>query len=172
VRADPAELMHRREAAKYRIVSNVHMAGQLGVVREYGVIADLAVVREMHVGHDPVVVADPRHARVLGCAAIKGAKFAYRVVVADFEPRRLAVVFFVLRHLSQRHELVNAVIGADPGMPGYDRVRADAAARSDFKMLAYDRIRTNFDVGGDARRRIHEGGRMNPGCHFLVHIPE
>ena len=39
-----------------------HVAGELRVVREHGVVADLAVVRDVDVGHDPVVVADARDA--------------------------------------------------------------------------------------------------------------
>jgi hypothetical protein len=39
-------------------------------------VADLAVVRDMHVGHDPVVVADARHAGVLDGAQVEGAELA------------------------------------------------------------------------------------------------
>ena len=46
-------------------VADVHVAGELRVVGEDGVVADLAVVREVHVGHDPVVVADAGDAAVL-----------------------------------------------------------------------------------------------------------
>jgi len=51
------------EAAKDRIIADMHMASQLRVVREDRVVADLTVVRQVHVGHDPVVVADARHSR-------------------------------------------------------------------------------------------------------------
>src|SRR3970040_1402055 len=59
--------------------------------------ADLAVVREVHVRHDPVVVAHARHARVARRAAVDGDVFAYRVAVADLHGRVFAALFLVLR---------------------------------------------------------------------------
>ena len=44
------------------------------VVGEDGVVADLAVVRDVHVGHDPVVVADARHAGVLRRAEVEACR--------------------------------------------------------------------------------------------------
>ena len=53
-------------------------------------IADHAVVRDVRVGHEQVVVADARDALVVRRAAIDGAALAEHVAVADLEPRRLA----------------------------------------------------------------------------------
>ena len=50
-------------------VADVHVAGQLGAVGEDHVVADLAVVRDVDVRHDPVVVAHPRDAGILHRAA-------------------------------------------------------------------------------------------------------
>ena len=78
-------------------VADVHVAGELACVGEDGVVADLAVVREVHVGHDPVVVADARDAGVLRRAAVDGDVLADGVAVADLDRGGLARVLLVLR---------------------------------------------------------------------------
>src|SRR5690606_29093325 len=59
------ELVDSRHAAQYRPVADMNMTGKLHAVGENGVRAHLAVMRNMHVGHDPVVVAHARHTDVL-----------------------------------------------------------------------------------------------------------
>jgi hypothetical protein len=56
--ADLAELVHQREAAEDHEIIDTDMAGQRGRIREDAVVADDAVVRQMHVRHDPIAVAD------------------------------------------------------------------------------------------------------------------
>jgi len=56
VRADVHELVHQRRGAEDRPVPDRDMARELAGIGEDGVAADLAVVREMHVRHDPVVL--------------------------------------------------------------------------------------------------------------------
>src|SRR5688572_15284998 len=106
------------------MITNVHMSCQLGAIRENGVIADLAVVCQMHIRHDPVVIAQPGDPGVLYRATVKGAEFAYGIPIADFEPSRLSCIFLVLRRLAQRYELKNPVVTADAGTAGNHRVRA------------------------------------------------
>jgi hypothetical protein len=64
------------------------------------VIADLAIVRYMHISHDPVVVAHACHTDILRSTNIESAGFAYGVVVADFQPGRFVRIFFVLRNFA------------------------------------------------------------------------
>ena len=161
VGADAAELVHPGEAAEYGVVAHMHVAGELGVVGEYGVVADLAVVGEMHVGHDPVVVAQARHAGVLRGAAVERAEFADGVAVADFQPRRLARVFLVLRHLAQRAELENPVVAADAGMAGDHHMRADPGAGADLDVLADDGIGADFDVVSQLGAGMDDGAGMD-----------
>ena len=62
--ANTHKLMRHGEATQDHPVIHDHMAGQLGVVGENRVIAHNAVVRQMHVRHDPVVVTDRRHGTI------------------------------------------------------------------------------------------------------------
>ena len=53
-----AELVHDGERAKHHEVVDGHVAGEGRAVGHHRVRADPAVVRDVHVGHDPVVVAE------------------------------------------------------------------------------------------------------------------
>jgi hypothetical protein len=145
---------------KYCVVTDVHVPGQLRVVGENGVITDLAVVRKMHISHDPVVVAQTRDAGILRRAAIERAEFANRVAITDLEPGRLTCVFLVLRRFAERHELEYAVVAPDAGMAGDDRMRTDAGAGADLDVLADHRISANFDIFGKLRAGMDNGGGM------------
>jgi len=61
----------------------------------------------MHIGHDPVMVANARHADILRGAEVEGAELADSVCDRDFQPRRFTGVLLVLRNLAQRTELKN-----------------------------------------------------------------
>ena len=93
--------MHHREAPQNHPVTHVHVTGQLRVVGEDGVAANLTIVGQMHVSHDPVVVADTRHARIRGRSYVERAEFADRVAVPQNQLTRFTRVFFVLRDRAQ-----------------------------------------------------------------------
>src|SRR6185503_10339857 len=95
--ADTTELMHHHAAAQNDMIMDGHMPRERHHVRQYGMAADLRVVREMHVGHDPVVVADACDADILHGTGVECAEFADRVVIADLEASGLATVLLVLR---------------------------------------------------------------------------
>ena len=105
MRADLAELVHAGEAAHDHPVAELHVPAERGVVGHHDVVAELAVVRHVRVGHEQVVVADARDALVVRRAAVDGAELAEHVAVADLEPRRLAPVLLVLRRIADRGEL-------------------------------------------------------------------
>ncbi len=107
------------------------------VVGQDRVVADLAIVRDVHIGHDPVVVAHARHAAV-SCARadIEGAELADRVAVADHQLARLARVFLVLRNRAERVELEDAVVAADGGVALDHAVRANGGSGAHPHMRA------------------------------------
>ena len=96
-----AELEHQRITAQHHIVADGDMAGQRGVVGKNGVVTYHAVVRQMHIRHHPVVVANPRFTDASDRTQIKGDKFAYGIAVADDQLGRLSTVFFILRNRTQ-----------------------------------------------------------------------
>ena len=101
MRTDTAELVHPGIAAKYGLVVNVHEPGELSVVGEGCTVSNLTIMRDVYVGHDPVVVTQPRNSRIQCRTEIERAKLAYGVAVADFQARWLTRIFLVLRYLAK-----------------------------------------------------------------------
>src|SRR5436305_1890557 len=68
--ADPAELMHAGSGADVHEVFNGDMAAERRHVAENRVAADVAIVRDVHVRHEHVAIADRRHATAALRAAV------------------------------------------------------------------------------------------------------
>lgn len=148
VGAQPAELMDGGKATANNIVVDTHMAGQCGVIGKNNVIAHHAIVRDVHVGHDPVVVADAGNATFLGGTPINGAEFAKGIAVANFQFRWLAAVLFVLRILADRCELKDAVVAAYRCQAFHDGMRTHRGSGTDLYP------RTDHGIGPDANASI------------------
>jgi len=73
-------------------------------------------VRDVHVIHEQVTIADRRHAAAALGAAMDGDELAEDVAGADFEASRLAFVFQILRREPDRRKREDLVAGADRGV--------------------------------------------------------
>ena len=138
--------MRAGKAGKDYPVANSDMARECRVVSENTMIADLAIVRDMDVGHDPVVIAHSRDTPVLHGAATDRAVFENRIVVADLESCRLVVVLFVLGITTDRIERVEVIVAADARRPIDHDVAVYPGTRTDLHVVVDDRIRTDLDV--------------------------
>src|SRR5690606_4715867 len=156
-----AELMHRRKAAQKHPVSQMYMASQSRIVGENDVIAQLAIVRDMHVSHDPVIAAQAGNAFVLHCAAIDGDALAYRVAITDDQLRRFIRILLVLRRGAYGGKLENLVVAPYRGVTFNHHMRADTGTGADLHMRAYDRISADLDRVIDLGGRIDQRSRMN-----------
>jgi hypothetical protein len=124
-------------------------------------VADDAVVRDVHVVHHQHVVADARDHRAALGAAMDGGELADAVVVADFKARGLAVVLEILRCGADRGELKDLVARADRGAALDDRVGADPRGGADADLGADDRSRADFDAGIELGAPIDDSGGMD-----------
>src|SRR3546814_18852920 len=97
VRADAYELMHGGQAAQYGPVADMDMSRQLHAVGDDGMATYLAIVRDMHIGHDPVVVFQAGHAHVLRGTGVAGDVFAHHIAITAFKTRGFALIFFYFR---------------------------------------------------------------------------
>ena len=118
-------------------------------------------MRDVHIRHQPVVIADGRDATILNRAAIERTEFADGVALADDKPGRLALVFLVLVCFTDRHRMINAVIGADLRVTGYNAMVPDAGVVTNHHIAIDNSERANRDVGAEFCARIDNGGRMN-----------
>ena len=97
-------------------------------------------MRNVHVGHDPVVIAHARHACVAGAADVQGAKLADGVAVTNEQLARLTRVFFVLRNGAYRVELENLVVFTNSGVAFNDAMRTDTRVCTNAHMGANDTV--------------------------------
>src|SRR5688500_7925099 len=150
--------MNRGESAKSRIIAHLDVASQGSIVGKGREVTHLAIMRQMDVGHHEVVIPEAGNTCALGGAPIESAKFSNRVSIAYLQPGRCALVFLVLRLISQRSELENPVIATDARMPLYDDMRPDPGIVANPDMLFHDGISPD----GDARAKLCSG--MDKGC--------
>ncbi len=152
VRANTTELMHTGESAADHPVPEMHMTGQCRVVRHDRVVAEHTIMRNVAVGHDPVIVTDNRLALVLRGATADGAKLTNGISVADNQAGRFVCVFLVLRIVTDRCELIDVVVLAYLRRAVDNNVTVDTSTAVYFNTVANYRIWTNLDVVGDLCR--------------------
>ncbi len=75
------------------MIINSDMPCQRRVIRHDGMVANDAIMGDMHIGHNPVMAADFGRAFVLNRATIKGTKLTDDIVITDFKQRRLILEF-------------------------------------------------------------------------------
>src|SRR3546814_14132010 len=102
VRADAAELVDAGEAAHDHPVADLHVPGEGGVVRKHAAAADLAVVGDVGIGPQPVVVPAAGRAAATPGAAVAGAALAAHVAVAEPQRHAFAAVLLVVRVAAAR----------------------------------------------------------------------
>src|SRR5581483_11360397 len=159
--ADAAKLMDERAAAKNDVIADQHMTGELAGVRKNYVVADFAIVSDMGVGHDPVVVPDLGYSLSLRGADVDRAVLANGVVIADLQTAGLTVVLLVLWDFAQAGERINVIVATDAGAPGQNDVRTHGGARADLDMLADHTVGADADAIRYARTGVHDRCRMD-----------
>src|SRR3989344_412022 len=155
--ADAAKLVHQRKAAQNGVVTDRHVTGQAGAIGENRSIADLAVMRQMAIGHDEIVMTEPRHTPARHGGAIESAVLPDDVPIADLKPGGFAFVPQMLRRIAQGRELVNFIVPADTRRPVDDDVRTDPGIVTDLHARTDDAEGTNMDVFPDFRARVNDG---------------
>ena len=143
VRPDAHELVHARHAADRHVRTDLDVSPQLHGVGEDRVIADHAVVRHVHVGHQQAVRPDPRDAAVAR-TPVQGAVLADRRPRPDLEARRLA------RRTSDpagpcraRRPWCTTQSSASASVPLDEDVRGDPHPFSDLHARTDDRVRAH-----------------------------
>ena len=167
VRTDAHELMYHSKATQNNPVAHMNMTSLLRAVGKDSVVAHHAVMCQMHVSHDPVVVTNLGHARVSRRADIEGAKLTNGVAVTNDQLTGLARIFLVLRNRPQRIELKNAVVIADCGVAFDHTMRPDGSARADANIWADDGVRPHLNRAIELSLGVHNGGGVNE-AHRLV----
>ena len=153
--------MHGRKAAQYGVIFDMDMTCQLRIVGKNRVVTYLAIMRKMHIGHHPVVVAEPGNAGILHGAKIECAEFPNSIAIANFQSRRFSCILFVLRRCAERSKLENPVVAPDGGVPADNRMRADRSTGANFNMSSDYRVGADFNVCGKLRAGFNNRRWMN-----------
>ena len=97
-----AELVGAGKTGKNHPVPDGHMPGQRRIVREDTVIANSAIMGDVNIGHDPVVVADRGYALILRRPTADRTELPNRVAIADLQAGGLTLVLLILRIITNR----------------------------------------------------------------------
>src|SRR5258708_3826356 len=159
--AHPAELMHAAERADHRPISNQRMSAERHAVREYGVISDLHIVRNVGVGHQEIVIADSGDQPAAFRAAMNGDELSNLVAVSNACLGTFALIFQILRRDTHRCVWIEDVIFADNGYAFHIDMRHQSRTLADFDIRSDDAVGSDFSALRDAGLRIDDGSRVN-----------
>src|SRR3990172_2955040 len=162
MRADATILMNQGEASEKSIVADMHMPGETRCIRENCSLSDAAVMRDMTVGHDEIVVTDDRLPAALDSPAIQRTVLAYGIAIADGEARGLALVADMLWRVAERTKLKYTILTSDASRTVNHDVRTDPAAGADVDVGPDDRI------CADRHTRIQPRAGIDD-CRWMYH---
>src|SRR5882724_11440884 len=114
----------------------------------------------MAVGEEGATVADPRFS-LAGCAAADRDKFAERILIADFQISRFALVFQVLGLLADGAVSVEFVFSAGLHRPAECNVMLEPAVWAEHHIGAYHAIGPDDCPCPDLCAGINNRGRVN-----------
>src|SRR5699024_11010930 len=142
-------------AAGSAVLAHGHMARRGDAIGHGNAVAKHAVVGDMHVGHEQVVITDHSDALVQHGATVHAAKFADHVAIADFEACRLTLVGPVLGLGAEGNELKHFVVPTKRGMAGDDYMRPYTGAGTNPDIGANNGKRADFNINVQLRLWMH-----------------
>jgi hypothetical protein len=117
-------------------------------IRENVVISNRTVVRNMHPYHEKVPRAHSGN-RTLPAGAVNGRMLADEIIVANFKKAWFAIELDVLGFAPEHRMFEDAVSPSQDGETLHDGMRAELRSGSDSRIVLYNAIWTNGNVGGN-----------------------
>jgi hypothetical protein len=120
-------------------------------------------VRNMDIGHDPVIIPEAGDAAALHCAPIEGAVLANGIAIPYLQSGlgAFALIFLILRIIANGTKLRDPIVPADLGWAIDHRMRADPGIITDLDIRADDRPRTYADSYTHLGIRMNDSARVN-----------
>ena len=138
-------------------------------VGQNGSVADLAIVGDVDIGHEQIVVPDPGAPPSLPRPAMNGDELTEDVALTDGERRALSPELRVLGNQADRRERKHLRVVADLGPSVDDRGRPDEAPPPDPHVRTDQGIGSHHRPGPDQGSRGHPRGAIDA-C-FIEHQP-
>ena len=133
---DSAKLMHSGESANSRIVLDNDVPGQGCRVGHDDVIAENAIMSNMCVDHEEIVIPNQGPTAALGCSPVHCDIFSKYVVIANYQLGVFPLVFEVLRRQPNRAIGIKLTVLADLRASVDHHVRSYLATLPEGDMIA------------------------------------
>jgi hypothetical protein len=91
---------------------NMNMTSNLRVARKNSVVANLAIVCNMHICHDPIVITQPRNAIVLRRTSVNGGELSNGIAITDLQAGWFTALFHVLWRATNGSKMGNGIFSA------------------------------------------------------------
>src|SRR5438552_2370800 len=146
------------------MILNGDVASQRRGISHDDVITENAVVPDMHVRHQKIMVPDSGAAAAAFRAAMEVDVFAKDIVIADGEKRVFAFELQVLRLQADGSKRIELIILPDRCRTFDDHVRFEAAPAADLHPASDAAKRPNVNISADVSFRADHRIRPNHGC--------
>src|SRR5262249_33347837 len=143
--SDAGELMDHAITRDQRAIANLDPSREQRAPADDDLIADPAVVSNMRVVHDEVVVADDGYFAPLASTMNRGT-FAKHVAIADPHLAQRTRVGKVLRLIADHRGRMNHIVRADLGIAENRHVADEPRPRADFDSALEQAERPNLDT--------------------------
>ena len=117
----------------------------------------------MRIGHQKIMIADPRNSAASMSASMNVHIFTKHVVMTDREKGVFTFEFEILRLKPDCSKRIELIVLANCGRPFHDNVRLKPAAVSDLDAIADPAIWPNHHIVSDFSFRAHDGSLVNHG---------
>ena len=150
--------MDRRQSTHADVVIQGYVAGQGRAVGEDDVVADPAVVPDVGIDHEQVIVPDAGLHATAARADVERRELADRIPVADRQRTVLPAILHVLRNGAHAGELENPVVAADRRAALHHAVRSHARIPAEAHVRADHRVRADLHAAVQFGARGHDRG--------------
>jgi hypothetical protein len=142
------------------MIFNRDVAGESCPVGHYDVIADMAVVGDMAIGHEQIAVPNCSFTITCDGPRVYGCEFTDYISVAYLEEGFFTFVFQILRNRANRRQMENLVVFPDFGPTLDYSAGPDFCASTNFYVFTYDDERSYFNVSAQFSTRVNYCRRM------------
>ena len=137
------------------------MPTKLNDIRKNRMARNLTVVRNMHVGHDPVVVPQSGYADVLHGSTIDRNELAYRVAVTDFKRGVFAAILLILWWPSHGCVMMDRVLATNTRAALEHDVGSDPRAFANLDLRSNDAEWSDRDPRRELCARVDDCPRID-----------
>ena len=160
--------MNAREPADDGVVTDGDVPGQTRRIRQDQMIAQMAIVGDMHIGHQKIRMTHGGDAPALHGRPIDRHILAQDIVVTDHDFGRLPLVLPMLRRPTHRDKGMQFAPLSDVGPAINTHMRQHSSACADPNVFADDRVGPYLHVVREYRLRMDHRGRMDLHSHLLT----